>query len=826
MAIVKRYNPNRFFFSNRLNDKLETIFERNLTVVEAPTGFGKTTSIRNLLNISEEPFIWINIDNENKNEFFEEFCTNFQEIDQNIVNKLKSVGMPSDLESCNKIINIISELECDDEYIIVLDNYQYIANEILSYLIIQLSSIQTLNFKFIILTQIIKTNFIMELKENNKINYIGKSDLEFTYDEIKQYFRECGIKLDDNEVNYLYKYTEGWISAVYLQMLHYINNNQFEPDVGIDKLVYKAIWDKLSMEEQDFLICISIFDSFSLKQAYHIGNEDLSCELIKKLLNSNSFIRYDSKDRKYYAHAILKFFLKTEFEKLDTIFKKRVYEKAAKWYSDNEDFFQAVTYYYYIGAYEKIYSLNLAFDDLLPYISKDNKEMFMRIISSAPIKFKENNLRRSMIFSLVLFFYNEKDFFETECNTIEKMITYNEELRDREREVLIGELKFIKSFLKYNDLCEIKKYYEEAYEYMKSPTTIFSNKLSLTFRNPSVLACFHRDKGAILDELNNFEQTMITYYKITSGNSKGLEALMRAEILYNACNFEDSLVLCQKALYMAETRNQVNVYICTMFLLARIAIFQGDYDNMRDILKSIRTKIESSGELDENFTVDLCEGYIFMFLEKCDDMPSWLKSEKTIEEKCTVLTLGFANLVYGKYLLTNEKYTKFLGISGQMLGISRVYNNIIYEIYTYIYISIANCSLGNNLKSEKFMNEAMEIAEKDNLIMPFIENYSLISLIMTNDSVIEKHRRFISKINSNYRKIEKEFKVVKNAYRNDVNYGLTKREMQVAKLAADRLTNKEIADKLYIAENTVKSNLKTIFSKLQVKSRAELKKFF
>ena len=59
-----------------------------------------------------------------------------------------------------------------------------------------------------------------------------------------------------------------------------------------------------------------------------------------------------------------------------------------------------------------------------------------------------------------------------------------------------------------------------------------------------------------------------------------------------------------------------------------------------------------------------------------------------------------------------------------------------------------------------------------------------------------------------------------------MDYGLTNRELQIARLAADRLSNKEIADQLYIAVGTVKSNLKTIFSKLQIKSRSELKNFF
>ena len=164
-------------------------------------------------------------------------------------------------------------------------------------------------------------------------------------------------------------------------MLHYIEENQFEPDAGIDKLVCKAIWDKLNPQEQDFLIYISIYDSFSMKQAIFIGADELDEERIKKLLNANSFVRYDSKTRKYYAHAILRCYLKSEFDKLDIIIKKQVFEKAAYWYQENENYYMALENYYKIKKFAKIYSMNMSLDDLIPYLTKENKKMFLSIIS-------------------------------------------------------------------------------------------------------------------------------------------------------------------------------------------------------------------------------------------------------------------------------------------------------------------------------------------------------------------------------------------------------------------------------------------------------------
>jgi DNA-binding NarL/FixJ family response regulator len=52
--------------------------------------------------------------------------------------------------------------------------------------------------------------------------------------------------------------------------------------------------------------------------------------------------------------------------------------------------------------------------------------------------------------------------------------------------------------------------------------------------------------------------------------------------------------------------------------------------------------------------------------------------------------------------------------------------------------------------------------------------------------------------------------------------GLTTREREVALLVADGLRSREVAERLGIASQTVKSHLKTIFDKLGVRNRVEL----
>jgi len=57
------------------------------------------------------------------------------------------------------------------------------------------------------------------------------------------------------------------------------------------------------------------------------------------------------------------------------------------------------------------------------------------------------------------------------------------------------------------------------------------------------------------------------------------------------------------------------------------------------------------------------------------------------------------------------------------------------------------------------------------------------------------------------------------------NYGLTKREMEILATIVAGLSNKEIARKFTLSEDTVKHHLTNIFDKVGVVSRLELALF-
>ena len=116
--------------------------------------------------------------------------------------------------------------------------------------------------------------------------------------------------------------------------------------------------------------------------------------------------------------------------------------------------------------------------------------------------------------------------------------------------------------------------------------------------------------------------------------------------------------------------------------------------------------------------------------------------------------------------------------------------------------------------------EAMKIASDENLISMFvynIEDIIDISKDLYNKQATTKNKiwnEFIRAFKLMFEKIHKRISVASNS-------DLSARELDTLKLVAENLSNQEIADKLFISMNTVKTHLENINLKLEANSRAE-----
>lgn len=125
--------------------------------------------------------------------------------------------------------------------------------------------------------------------------------------------------------------------------------------------------------------------------------------------------------------------------------------------------------------------------------------------------------------------------------------------------------------------------------------------------------------------------------------------------------------------------------------------------------------------------------------------------------------------------------------------------------------------LGKAEEAHVLLARALSDAGPDGFVMPFVENYDKLKTMLAR----EIRTDLIAKIMelgeaANQRKAEHSRPAVFDA--------LTKREFEIVELMAKRMSNREIAEKLFLSEGSVKQYINQIYSKLHIEGDTRTKR--
>ena len=143
----------------------------------------------------------------------------------------------------------------------------------------------------------------------------------------------------------------------------------------------------------------------------------------------------------------------------------------------------------------------------------------------------------------------------------------NGELSEAERGNLLGECDLIMSFLSYNDISAMSRLHRSASAQMSRPAISIQKSGGWTFGSPSVLMMFYRAPGELQSELQEMDECMPHYYKITNGHGQGAETIMRAETDFMRACFADAQIMLERAYAQIDGNGQENMALCCDCLL-------------------------------------------------------------------------------------------------------------------------------------------------------------------------------------------------------------------------------------------------------------------
>ena len=202
-----------------LLEKLDASLNHKLTLICAPTGYGKTTLLSQWIKQRNEPTGWITLDNNDNDlaQFQRYFINAIQSIDPNAGVLIPDLLLPSQpLSTPTTWTALINDLAASEkDFVLILDDYHEVdaqaVHKTLEYLIEHMPS----NLHLIIATRADPPLSLPRLRARGYLTELRLSDLRFSAEETAIFLNNImNLGLSVREMNALETRTEGWIASL------------------------------------------------------------------------------------------------------------------------------------------------------------------------------------------------------------------------------------------------------------------------------------------------------------------------------------------------------------------------------------------------------------------------------------------------------------------------------------------------------------------------------------------------------------------------------------------------------------------------------------
>ena len=383
-----------------------------------------------------------------------------------------------------------------------------------------------------------------------KVYQIGTEQLRLNHTELAVYAHRCGTNLSEAQVESLLYSSEGWFSAVYLNLL---TLSEYGVLPGRTSDIYTtftaAMIDPLPEKQREFLAVMGLADEFTVEMAQFITGDAQAGQTISMLTEQNAFVKRLPDGITYRFHHMMKECAEHSFLALNTETQKFYWERFGLWYETRKQYLHAIAAFRKNENYEAL--LRIIGNDAGILLASLKSSEVLEILDQCPTETLKANPFAILVLMRRMFTWRQIPKMMELKALLLIAIEEHPELSAEERGNLLGECDLIMSFLCYNDIRAMSRLHRSASSQMSRLAISIQNSGGWTFGSPSVLMMFYRAPGELESELAEMDDCMPHYYKITGNHGQGAEKIMRAEAAYG----------------------QQNMALCCDFLLWRLSLY-------------------------------------------------------------------------------------------------------------------------------------------------------------------------------------------------------------------------------------------------------------
>jgi len=817
----KVYRMEPYYYSDKLKHKLDAMRFVPTAIVDAPSGYGKTTAVREYF-VSRlpkgTPIYWFTGAEEAPASAYRRLCQNIEKIDRDAGERLLKIEFPN-AATIGEVTDALRSIKCMHESYIVIDNLQLLFDIFPNSFFKALFEHWSKKLHIIFITQLLRRELLASVIGHEWL-HIDTTDLRLCAEDIRCYYTLAGVGISFEEAQTIARYTEGWIIAVYLQLSAFRETGKLYDRVGIMVLMEHLLWDALSEEQRTFLLCLSPFETVTLRQACALTGSNMLPEYAMDMLES-PFIRYEPLQGQYEVHSILLELLARKRSERGAAFERECLLRAGDYCRDEGELAKAMSYYAQIKDYERMLLLDFSHIILDKTGGKPFAEIARDIAENCPAGIKRGHILSMLRIAWTLLMADMAAEFDILMKEIQEMLDGKNE---DGASALLAEWTLLSSFRSYPRLKDMTAALKEAAVLFKGKySQVILPDMPWWFGEYSPFTAFHNEPGEADREADALEEYITLYSRLTNGHGSGADVLFRAELAFHRGSINDSEILSYKAVFLSESRKQSIVQLGATLRLAQTALHKADAEGWQNAISSMEqaASYSSQNTIIVRSTLDIVRGILFNELINQQSIADWLK-QGDFSKNLLPATIGTnALFVHLNFLMNQAEFIKLIGTSEALMpeiGIGKPF----ICCFLLILSAVGHTALGYSAKAKELLKQAAEIALPDGLVFPFAA-YSWLLQGLADEMIENEYTLYYARFKEIKDRYGNGWDILHNAiFQNEFPADLTPREYEVALLAAEGLRNSEIAQKLTVTESTVRAHLRVVFEKLQIDRRAKL----
>ena len=367
------------------------------------------------------------------------------------------------------------------------------------------------------------------------------------------------------------------------------------------------------------------------------------------------------------------------------------------------------------------------------------------------------------------------------------------------------------SFLCYNDIAKMSALHRSACRQMSRPAVSIRRYGSFTFGSPSVLMMFHRTPGQMAEEVAVMHESMPYYYQVTREHGAGAEQIMEAEAAYLQGRFAEAQTALERTRYRAEERGQAYILQCCAMLALRLHLAAAGGAEPPDAAEA-RAALLPRRDATLLLTFDAARAYYAALCGAEEQIPPSFAQHTLADARMLDVAKPMLGMVETQVWLAQGAWRRAVAQAEALLAPCQTLHYALVRLHLLIQLAAAYARLDDRAAADAHLRQALAEAEPDGLVMPFAENYRDLRPVLDGlaaDSV------FLREIRTHGAAMESRISALRHGG-GEPDGALTARERELAELVAQRLSNREIAERMYLSEGTVKQYVNRIYAKLGI----------